>query len=60
MTEKCTHVLAQTVAKKQRYLFNQNRTDQSTVKSVSQNTRNQDFKEDFKINRSLKFFIFGY
>lgn len=48
MTKKCTHALAQTVAKHQRYLLNQNQTDQFIAKNVYQNTKNQDFKKDTK------------
>lgn len=53
MTEKCTHVLAQIAAKSHRYLLNQNKTDQYTVTSVSQNTKNQDFRKDTKSDQSF-------
>jgi len=48
LKEKCTHVLAQTVANHQRYLLSQNQTDQFIVRNVCQNTKNQDFKKDTK------------
>ncbi|CDI05912.1 hypothetical protein NITUZ_40078 [Candidatus Nitrosotenuis uzonensis] len=44
--EKCTHVLAQTVANKQRYLLNQRKEGQFTVANVCQNTEH---KEDFRV-----------
>ncbi len=46
MTRKCTHVLAQTVAKHQRYLLNQKQTDQFIAENVYQSIKNQDFKKD--------------
>lgn len=46
LIEKCTHVLAQTAANRQRYLLSQKKADQFTVVNVCQNTEH---KEDFRV-----------
>ena len=47
MKGKCTLVRAQTVKRKQKYLFNQSQTGQSTVVNAYQNIVNH---EDFRLN----------
>ena len=50
-TGRCILVLAQIVARQQRYLFNQKKEDQCIVKNVCQNIVHMaDLVEDFKLN----------